>query len=108
MLYTPIVDESMDWIEQSKKNWEAINQCDKESSVKGELAGRYITEPIADGNAVYQIVRENKKTVRIQVCTGLGDDWVIPYFGEEATVDKSYVIRKISQREALKRLFAKK
>ena len=108
MLYTPIENPNLGWKERFDQNWEKLEKCDKEAAAKSELVGRYITEPFADSSAVYQIIKENKKTVRIHVCTGIGDDWVIPYWGKEATVDKEYVLKKIKQREFLENMFKKK
>jgi hypothetical protein len=108
MLYKPGNYKNLDFIEAMKKNWAKLQECDKTAKENGELVGRYIDEPFADGKAIYQIVKENKKTVRIRVCTGLGDDWVIPYWGEEATIDKEYAVKKVAQRDALAELFRKK
>jgi len=108
MLYKPGKYNNMDYSEVIKKNWEKLEECDRIAKEKGELKGRYIAEPYADGNAIYQIVKVNKKTVCIRVCTGLGDDWTIPYWGAEATIDKEYAIKKVAQRDALKELFQKR
>lgn len=108
MLYTPIKDEKLGWKERFDKNWAAIKSGDEDAAAKGELVGRYISEPFADGNAVYQIIKENKKTVRIRVCTGIGDDWTIPYWGRETSIDKEYALTQIRRREGLRALFSKK
>lgn len=80
-------------------NWSQLEKQNKEAKEAGVLKGRYIKEPYADGFAVYEIIRENKKTVRIKACTGIGDDWVIPMWGEEATVSKEYVLNSIKRDE---------
>lgn len=108
MLYKPGNFKGMSFVEMIKKNWEALEECDRKAKARGELKGRYIAEPYADGKAVYQIIREDKKTVRIRVCTGLGDDWVLPYWGEETSIDKNYAIQRIAQRDALAELFGRK
>lgn len=108
MLYKPGNYKNLNFLETIKKNWAKLQECDKTAKEKGELVGRYIDEPFADGKAIYQIIKENKKTVRIRVCTGLGDDWVIPYWGEETTIDKEYAVKKVAQRDALTELFRKK
>jgi len=108
MLYKPGNYKNLNFLETIKKNWAKLQECDKTAKEKGELVGRYIDEPFADGKAIYQIIKENKKTVRIRVCTGLGDDWVIPYWGEETTIDKEYAVKKVAQRDALVELFRKK
>lgn len=105
MLYAPINNEGLDWKERFERNWKHLKNCDEKAAAKGSLVGRYIDEPFADGKAIYQIIKENKKTVRIRVCTGLGDDWVIPYWGEETSIKKDYALQKIRLRELLKKFF---
>lgn len=107
LLYYPIRDKSLGWRDQFNRNWKQLKECDKRAKEGGFLVGRYIKEPFADGYAIYQVIRENKKTVRIRVCTGIGDDWVIPYLGQETSVDMAYVTQNIAQREALAAIFSK-
>ena len=71
------------WVKKIDENWKKIKE----------------QEAYADGYAIYQIVRENKNTVRIKVCKDIGDDWVIPYWGEETTIDKSHAERNIGHRD---------
>lgn len=97
-----------EWLKKLEENWEKVVEKDEKSKEKGKLVGRYIAEPIADGNAVYEIVRENKNTVRIEVVTGIGDDWVIPYWGPSATIDKDYAISSVGRRDGLARIFGRK
>jgi len=62
-----------EFIVQIKEKWDKIKEQDKLSKGKNMIVGRYISEPFADGKAVYQIVKENKDTVNIKSCKGLGD-----------------------------------
>jgi hypothetical protein len=88
-----------------KANEAELERCDREAVGAGTLVGRYITHPIADGQAVYQIIRENKRTVRIQVCRGLGDDWTLPAWGEEATISRSTAEEFLRRKDGMRRLF---
>ena len=88
------------------KNWKTLEETDAASRASKQLVGRFIQEPFADSYAVYKITKENKKTVRVEVVTGIGDDWALPYWGAEATVDKAYIMQKINQREMLAKLFS--
>jgi len=106
--YEPINDDELDIMEEWDLNWKQIEVCDNLAAKAGSLVGRYITEPVADGSAVYQIIRENKKTVRIKLCTGIGDDWAVPYWGIETTIDKQYAVDKIRNRERLEEFFRKR
>lgn len=102
----------MERIEDLLKRWETnrekMQQKDKEAKEKGVLKGRYIREPYADGYAFYEIIRENKNTVRIRVVKGIGDDWVIPYWGEETSIDKEYALQNLAQRDFFSELANRK
>lgn len=110
-LYKPEKISFTNWKEAEpvmQHNWDQLEQIDLEAKERGELLWRYIQEPFADGYAIYQIVKVNKTTVRIQHCAGFGDDWVIPYWGAEATIDLDYAITKTQQRDNISELFGSK
>lgn len=65
------------------------------------VRGRYLNFPCADGYAYYEIIRKNKKTVRIRVITEIGDNWVVPYIGEENAVDQELALSNIGLRDFL-------
>lgn len=59
--------------------------------------------PIADGYAYYTIVRENKRTVRIECVAmpdGLALGYKVPYWGDEATIDKEYALQSLRARDS--------
>jgi hypothetical protein len=87
------------------KNWKALEKTDLEAKKKGTLLGRYISESYADGSAIYRIVKVGKNTVTIQVVTGIGDDWEIPYWGKQATIKKSYAEQNIGYRDRMAEIF---
>lgn len=106
MLYsTNINKEIKDYIERVEANSQLITEIDSKVKEKGELLHRFIYEPYADGNAVYQIIRVNKKTARIKVCKEIGDDWVVPYWGEESTIPLHYAEMSVARRDTLDKLF---
>lgn len=88
-----------------KENWEGLVAADKAAKAAGSLVGRYLTHPYADGQAVYQITKATTRTATIRVVTGLGDDWVLPAWGTQATLTRGQVERFIQQREGLAKLF---
>jgi len=87
------------------RNFANLSEADKEAKEKGQLVGRYLAEPYADGRAYYRVVKEGAKTVVIEVVTGIGDDWIIPYWGERAVIKKEYAIQSIARRDALDKIF---
>jgi hypothetical protein len=105
---TAKMGDSEAYLKQYAENFARLRECDRLAKEAGQLVGRYIEHPFADGAAVYQVVREYKKTVVIQVCSGLGDDWVLPAWGARATVDKDLVLGFIKRRESLEELFKPK
>jgi hypothetical protein len=111
MIYTPkeVNFEDYETADKNiKSNFNQLQKIDKSAKQKGKILYRYITQPHADGRAYYQIIKENKKTVRIKVCTGIGDDWIIPYWGEECSIDKKFATELISSRDKLKALLSKR
>lgn len=106
MLYVEIKEsEEKDFCKRWDENTKRIDEIDKKAKEEGTLLHRFIYESIADGKAVYQIIKVNKKTVRIRVCEGIGDDWVIPYWGREASIDKAYVEEMIRRQDVLSSMF---
>jgi len=102
--YTKPVDE---WLKQIDKNWETLMRVDKQARDNGQLLGRYIDHPFADGKAVYVIVQDNKDSVRIQVCTGLGDGWVLPAWGHESIIPRETALKFTQGRDKLNELFGR-
>ncbi len=88
-------------------NFGQLVDLDKEANKRGDLVGRFIKEAIDDGFAYYQIVKENKRIVHIEVCDQLGDDWVIPYWGEKASIDKDYAIAMLRFRDKIRGYFSR-
>lgn len=81
-------------------NWKTLVAEDEAAKAAGTMLGRFVTHPIGDGRAVYQIIGESQRTVRILVCTGLGDDWTIPAWGYEASVPKTKIAQMLARRDA--------
>lgn len=89
-------------------NYEQLKEIDKMAKSKGELLGRYVDVPVADGKAIYQIMRVNKNTVRLKALSGFGDDYILDYWGYEATVDKDYIVSLVMRRDKLTEIFSRK
>lgn len=87
------------WSQAFRDNFESLKRQDQKAKDAGKLVGRYIDESVADGAAYYVIVADGPSTVRIRLVTGVGDDYRIPYWGEETTIEKEYALRKIGWRD---------
>lgn len=114
MVYKPVkvysgtgVDELMNCI---KANEEHMNAIEKEAIANGGLLHRFIYEPVADGKAIYQVIRVNKKTVNLRLCSldGKYYDYVVPYWGDSPSVSRTYVENAISRQDAIRELMGKK
>ena len=84
-----------------KANWRRLKQVDQKAKAKGKMIGRYIKHPYADGYAVYQIVNVTGTQAEIEVITGIGDDWVLPAWGEKARISLSKARAFLEHRDAL-------
>lgn len=85
--------DTSSWLKAMDDNYKALMKCDEKARKKKSLVGRVFGLPVADGQALYQIVKENKTTVVVQHCTGVGDDWADHFFGYGGTFSKSLVKR---------------
>jgi len=108
MLFQQVVNKEGDFIQNYDTNWELLKSIDQGAKAKGELKHRYIQESCADSYAYYQIVKVNKKTVKITHLALGGDDWVIPYWGYEAIIDRAYAEQSVSWRDNMDALFEKR
>jgi hypothetical protein len=95
------------YVNRMKENYNAMEKRDADAKAKGTIVGRYVAEPYADGYAYYEILWENKATVTAQVITGIGDDWVIPYWGRRAKIDRAYALRSLRIRDTYAEIFSK-
>jgi hypothetical protein len=98
--------------EKVTKTWEEnikkMNEKDANAKNQNILLGRFLRESAADGYAFYEIIRVNKKTVRVRVIKNIGDDYRVPQWGNEATVPLNYAINNIQFRDRISDLFNKK
>lgn len=93
-----------------KTNETHIENIEKQAIANGGLLHRFLYESVADGKAVYQIVKVNKTTVRVKLCSidGLYDDYVVPQWGKEATIPMSYAENSIRYQDAWREAVNKK
>ena len=97
-----------DLIKQWDKNFIRLVKEDKKAKENGLLIGRYIREGIADGHAFYKIIKEEVKTVVIKHITGLGDDYIINYWGKQTKIDKDYAKTNLEFRDKIDEYFGDK
>lgn len=97
MLYAPVKtcaidDFSEKWEECQKANTERLKEIEDKAIASGDIMYRFLYESVADGKAIYQIIKVNKKTVRVRLCCidGCFSDYVVPQWGDEATIDIEY------------------
>lgn len=113
MLYEPKFDTESGGLkfaswQLSRENNQKLVDIDRQAKSEDTILHRYVSEQIADGYAYYQIIRVNKKSVRVRVCTGLGDDWQVPQWGAEATIPMAYAVENIRRRDGLEEIFSRR
>lgn len=93
---------------QYEANWQALDARDKAAKAAGTLVGRYIKHAFADSFAVYEITKVTKRTAHIKVVTGIGDDWVLPAWGESSRISLKIAQELVDHRDRMDALFGGK
>lgn len=116
-LYEPVAAkpdyEDPDWINKwdkaQKANEKELDACDDEAKKVDRMVGRFFQIQVADGYAIYQIVKENKKTVRVKRCEGIcGDEYQDWNLGHGASMSKAKAQELIGFKDKLNEMFSKK
>jgi hypothetical protein len=107
MIYVPAQTCSeefnyQEWEECRKVNFERLKEIEEKAIANGGILYRFLYESVADGKAIYQIIKVNKRTVRVRLCSvdGCFDDYVVPQWGEEATINIEYAESGIKWQDA--------
>ena len=87
-----------DFIERSNAKWQELKAADALAKQRGELVGRYVTHPHADGQAVYVITDQSGKSVTVG-WVDVDDAWVLPAWGKKARIPTSKAQQLIGARE---------
>ena len=89
------------WQECREANFNHLKEIENKAIASGGLIYRFLYEAVADGKAIYQIIKVNKRTVRVRLCDIDGyADYVVPQWGEEATVNIEYAESGIKWQDA--------
>jgi hypothetical protein len=114
MIYEPVMacteeNYCQTWktaLEVNEAHMQAIEQKAIES---GDILYRFLYESVADGKAIYQIVKVNKRTVKVRLCSldGLYCDYVVPQWGTEATIPIDYAKYRINWQDTWRAMSAK-
>ena len=93
-----------------KANIEHLEKIEQKAIAQGSLLYRFLYEGVADGKAIYQIIKVNKTTVRVRLCIldGLYDDYVVPQWGDEATIDREYAEQNILRQDMWRKFIAER
>ena len=86
-------------IKKIESNLKQIYDIDEMAKSKGELLGRFIIEPVADGKAYYQIIQVNKLTVTIKLVENIGDDYMVHYWGRGTVISREYAESSVNYRD---------
>ena len=95
-------NETTDWDRYDraiKHNFDLLEEIDKRCKEKNSLVGRYFTTSVADGNAYYQVIKENTKSVRIIRLIGLGDDYRCLRYMDGGNFNKEEIVSMVKATE---------
>lgn len=108
LLYTPKLPKGFEqdnfnvdeWLCMTDENQKRISELNARAKESGSILYRFLYEPVADGTGIYQIVKVNKKTCKIQYCTTDGyDSYQVRQWGETATVPMQYVLAALERQD---------
>lgn len=94
------------FIAADKRKWDELNAADATAKAKGVIIDRYITHPMADGQAVYRITGATKTKATI-THVDVGDGWTLPAWGKTINLPIKTVQGFLHQRDGLAALFAR-
>jgi len=95
----PDHSNTREWLKQVNENYKKLLEMDIQAANAGNLEGRFVDHPIADGKALYFITKENKKTVTIEHLELGGDDYYLPAWGAKATIPKEFALDNVKARD---------
>ncbi len=96
-----------EWNKEMNKLWDRVQEEDADAKDKGELVGRYISEGVADGNAIYQIVSITKTKAKLEHVP-LWDAYRVNIIEQmDCKMPLKYVKANIGFRDNLARVFSK-
>lgn len=101
----------MEWSREAyDAAWNDLERKDQEAKNKNTLIGRFFTEPVADGQAVYIVdeIDYDKQLVKISLDDNelICDGYQHSYFGFGRWIELHYAKQKIEGRDLLKSFFA--
>jgi len=70
----------------SDKIVEDLMKQNKKAKKNGLVVGRVLEVTVGDGFAYYEVIKENKKTVRIRWVPGIHDEYRTIYWGKGETL----------------------
>ncbi len=89
------------WDEKGKENHDFREAVDREQKESGKLCYRYLDFPYGDGKTIDQVTGICGTMAKIVRCRGLGDDWEIPEYGDEAVILLSQALQTVGRRDRM-------
>jgi hypothetical protein len=81
-------------------SYRRIEDDDQKARKAGQLIGRLLYEPFADGYAIYVVTQTHGEEARIRHLP-VGDAWVVPTLGKDSWLSLDYVESSIQRRDEL-------
>lgn len=96
--------DGCDFMGKINSEMDLLEAFDQAAKKAGNLVGRHVTHPAADGHAYYLIVADDGAKVTIQNVPA-GDAWKISAWGDRCDISRDWALTNCLQRGALADMF---
>lgn len=100
-----------DWeeaIANARKNFDHLKAIDSFAKKQRQFLYRFFTVPVADGQAIYQIIKVTKTKATVMRCTNIElDEYRDMVLGDEAQIPLAQAEQFIKSKDALAEIFSK-
>lgn len=89
------VNWGKDYNKTINDNYRLLNRIIEDCVKRNSIEGMILSFDVADGNAYYQVIKVNKKTVEVELCENLGDDYRVFNLGEGGLLNKDIALTEL-------------
>lgn len=100
------LDDINSYLKVQTEDYDDMAAIDAKQRAKGEILGRFIYVPYADGKAVYQVTAHTPQTgTAVVTAIDIGDAWTTPAWGRRAKVDADTVAQMLDTKDRIAEIF---
>lgn len=97
------VDWNKDYNKTINDNYRLLNEIIEDCVKRDSIEGMILSFSVGDGDAYYQVVKENKNTVQVELCENLGDDYRLDTIGVKGSLKKNIALAQLNFKKQLVR-----